>query len=99
MRPFSLFRVLVCLVVIALIATSSRGDGNKQASGSDPKHDGKQPANEDVRYDGKPFSYWQSYWRTELKAERRIETLHAMAAFGRCGYVKEATATILDIQK
>src|SRR5262245_61994396 len=52
---------------------------------------------EDLRYDGKPFAYWETFPRTELKAERRIEALRAMAAFGSRGYAKEATAALVEM--
>jgi hypothetical protein len=52
---------------------------------------------EDFRWDGKPFSYWQSYWRTELKPERRAETMRALGAFGTRGYAEEAAVAILEI--
>ena len=31
-------------------------------------------AKEDFRYDGKDFAYWQTFLRTELKPERRLDT-------------------------
>ena len=46
----------------------------------------------ELRYDDKPFSYWEKFPRTELKAERRVDAVRAMAAFGVRGYAKEATA-------
>ena len=54
---------------------------------------------DELRYDGKPFSYWETYPRTELKPERRIDALRAMAAFGSRGYAKEATAVIVEMLK
>jgi hypothetical protein len=52
---------------------------------------------EDLRYDGRPFSDWRNYWRTELKAERRIDFLRAMAAFGMNGYAEEATKATIEL--
>ena len=53
------------------------------------------PAKEQFRYDGKPFTSWEYVLDTELKPERQVEALRAMAAFGRNGYGPEATAAIL----
>lgn len=50
-----------------------------------------------LRYDGKTFDQWRSVWQTELSTEKRIEAIKALAAFGRAGYGKEATETILDV--
>ncbi len=62
---------------------------------------GKKPADprDELRYDGKPFAYWESFGRNELKAERRIEAIRALAAFGSRGYAKEATAAIVELLK
>jgi hypothetical protein len=54
---------------------------------------------EELRYDGKPFAYWETFMRTELKAERRIDALRALAAFGARGYASEATAAIVEMLK
>jgi len=50
-----------------------------------------------LRYDGKTFDEWRNLWRTELKTEKRTEAIHALAAFGRAGYGKEAVETIFDV--
>jgi HEAT repeat protein len=55
------------------------------------------PDKEALRYDGKPFGYWRDYLRTELKAERRIEGIRAMAAFGTKGYAVSASRAILGV--
>lgn len=52
-----------------------------------------------LRYDGKPFEYWRTYMRTELKSERRIEGLRAMAAFGVRGHAEEAANAIVEVVK
>jgi hypothetical protein len=52
---------------------------------------------EAMHYDGKPFAYWQTYCRTELKPERRIEALKALAAFGANGYAEEAAEVVMKI--
>ena len=52
-----------------------------------------------LRYDGKPFEYWQTYMRTELKSERRIEGLRALAAFGARGHAEEAAKAIVEVVK
>ena len=54
---------------------------------------------EQLRYDGKTFDIWRSSWRTELKAELRIEALLALGAFGVNGYADEATETVLDVMQ
>lgn len=54
---------------------------------------------EDLRWDGKPFSYWQAAWRTELKPECQMEIVRALAAFGARGYAEEGTETIIAIAK
>jgi len=94
-------RVLVrsrLIVAVLLAATfglmSVRADSPDKGSATNTK---KQIKKEDFRYDGKPFSYWQSYWKTELKAERRIDALWAMAAFGSRGYAREAVEVILEM--
>jgi beta-lactamase regulating signal transducer with metallopeptidase domain len=50
-----------------------------------------------LRYDGKSFDEWSTAWQTELSTEKRIEAVKALAAFGRAGYGKEASAVILDV--
>jgi len=54
-----------------------------------------EPAKVAFRYDGKPFEYWRTYVLTELKPQRRIEGVRALAAFGLHGYAPEATAALL----
>src|SRR5260370_1804339 len=78
---------LILLAVTALLASRVDADGPEPAK------------KEDLGYDGKPFSYWQSYAKTELKAERRIDALWAMAAFGSRGYAPEATQVIVEMVK
>ena len=56
----------------------------------------KAEAREDLRYDDKPFTYWEKFSLTELKSERRIDAVRAMAAFGTRGYAKEAPAVIVE---
>ena len=48
-------------------------------------------------YDGKPFDEWRNLWQHELKTERRIEAINALAAFGRAGKATEAAEAILDV--
>jgi hypothetical protein len=52
---------------------------------------------DDYRYDGKTFDEWRNLWRRELKTERRIEAIAALAAFGRTAYPREAAEAILDV--
>ncbi len=52
-----------------------------------------------LRYNGKPFAYWETYMRTELKSERRIEGLRALAAFGVRGHAEEAAKAIVEVVK
>jgi beta-lactamase regulating signal transducer with metallopeptidase domain len=51
----------------------------------------------DLLYDGKTFDEWRNLWKTELKTEKRIECIKALAAFGRAGKGKEAAEAILDV--
>ncbi|WP_428307163.1 M56 family metallopeptidase [Lacipirellula sp.] len=48
-------------------------------------------------YDGKTFEQWRDLWKNELKTERRIEAINALAAFARAGYAQEATDAILAV--
>lgn len=48
-------------------------------------------------YDGKTFDDWRDLWTTELKTERRVECIKALAAFGRAGRGKEASEAIFDV--
>jgi HEAT repeat protein len=58
------------------------------------------PANKEaLRYDGKSFDYWKSYVTTELKAERLIDAIHAMRAFGLRGYTRPAAETLVGVVK
>jgi beta-lactamase regulating signal transducer with metallopeptidase domain len=50
-----------------------------------------------VVYDGKTFDEWRSLWKSELKTEKRIECIKALAAFGRAGKGQEAAEAILDV--
>ena len=79
---------------LVLLGTTGSGFGQV-------KPDAKPPAapRGELRYGGKSFSYWENLPRTELKAEKRIDALHAMAAFGARGYAREATAAIVELLK
>lgn len=48
-------------------------------------------------YDGRTFDDWSSQWKYELKTERRIEAIKALAAFGRAGDGERAAKAILDV--
>lgn len=48
-------------------------------------------------YDGKTFGEWQELWKSELKVERRMEAIEALAAFARSGMGREAADTLLDV--
>jgi beta-lactamase regulating signal transducer with metallopeptidase domain/protein involved in polysaccharide export with SLBB domain/biopolymer transport protein ExbD len=48
-------------------------------------------------YDGRTFDEWRGEWRTELKVEKRMESIEAMAAFARAGYGREAAEALLDV--
>ena len=50
-----------------------------------------------ILYDGKTFDQWRSEWKNELKTEKRIEAIKALAAFGHAGYGQEAAEAILEI--
>jgi hypothetical protein len=89
MLMISLLRFMVLSVIFGL------------SSAMVPQAAAQAPAikKEDLRWDNKPFSYWQTCWRTELKSERRLEALRALAAFGTRGYAEEAAPVILEIMK
>jgi hypothetical protein len=84
------------LLLTTLILLSTTGIISGQT-----KPEVNQPADlrDELRYDGKPFSYWQTFSLTELKAEKRIDALRALAAFGARRYPKEATAAIVELLK
>ena len=48
-------------------------------------------------YDGKSLNQWRDLWKYELKTERRIDALLALAAFGSRQHGREAAAAILEI--
>jgi beta-lactamase regulating signal transducer with metallopeptidase domain len=62
-----------------------------------PPSDKPAAADPTYLYDGKPFDFWRDLWKNELKIERRIEAIEALAAFGRAGLQKEAAEAILDV--
>jgi hypothetical protein len=84
-------------IAVAFLAISMRLLCSESARAQDKAADPKPPPRESLRYDGKPFEYWQTYWQTELKAERRVECLRAMGAFGSNGYGPEAAAAIVGM--
>lgn len=62
--------------------------------------DEAQRANRDsLRYEGKNFRWWANELKTELKAERRVEAIRAMGAFGTNGYAQEAATAIITVVK
>jgi phage head maturation protease len=83
------------LLAVAMVLTAA---GFSQAQ-AEPV--GKKPADprDELRYDGKPFAYWESFGRNELKAERRVEAIRALAAFGSRGYAREAAVPIVEMLK
>jgi HEAT repeat protein len=89
-----LVAALVLLAGIAFIPYPVHADEQDAAKDAGPR-----VKKEDFRYDGKPFSYWQSYLLTELKAERRIDAIWAMGAFGSKGYAPEATKVLVETVK
>jgi biopolymer transport protein ExbD len=56
-------------------------------------------ADNEVRYDGKTFDDWVGVWRRELKVERRLEALNAMAAFVRVDpeYTTQAAEAVIEV--
>ena len=54
-------------------------------------------ADRGLLYDGKTFEQWRNLWKTELKTEKRIECINALAAFGRAGKGTEAAEAILEV--
>jgi RNA polymerase sigma factor (sigma-70 family) len=75
----------------------------RQAARDDPKEppaSAKSPRRDpDLRYDGKPFEYWRDFTIKELKAERRIDAIRAMGAFGTRGYATEGAEVIVNVMK
>jgi hypothetical protein len=100
MRRLPSTRVLPWIFTLALLglaATSARPGAPPSQQGAKANKSAPAVKKEDLRYDGKPFSYWRHYWRTELKAECRIDFLRAMAAFGVNGHAEEATTAIVEL--
>jgi HEAT repeat protein len=105
MRPqLSLLRIipvvalaLVAVLLLLLLSRSRVRPLNAQAPEPASAKSAGEPAVDKklLRYDGKDFAYWRTYLQTELKSERRVEALTALAAFGTAGYEKEAVETIL----
>lgn len=64
-----------------------------------PIYEPGEPAKAQVTllYDNKTFDEWRSLWKNELKTEKRIEAIRAMAAFASAGYGKEAAEALLDV--
>ncbi|MBN1909688.1 MAG: hypothetical protein JW818_08115 [Pirellulales bacterium] len=52
-----------------------------------------------LRYDGMSFQQWRDTAQTELKPERRTETIRAFGAFASKGYGQEAVKAILEIMR
>ncbi len=81
-----MIRVLLATLVLVYAA----GVATAQVQpGADPR--------DRLRYDGKSFSYWQAYLQSELKQERRVDALRAMAEFGTRGYAKEAASAVVEL--
>lgn len=66
-------------------------------SGAGAERGASAPDKSALRYDGKSFDEWSRLWRTELSNDKRAEAVHALAAFARAGYGKEAVEVILDV--
>jgi len=49
-----------------------------------------------LRYDGQTFYQWRLELLTELKTERRIEALNAIAAFAPHGFARDAAEVVLE---
>jgi beta-lactamase regulating signal transducer with metallopeptidase domain/Flp pilus assembly protein TadD len=49
------------------------------------------------RYDGKTFDEWRDALRYELKDDRRVSAMVALAAFARAGRGRDAAEAILDV--
>ncbi|MAT71782.1 MAG: hypothetical protein CMJ58_19920 [Planctomycetaceae bacterium] len=64
----------------------------------EPTRDAAVPApQQQLLYDGQTFEQWRAKWRYELKTDRRIEAIDALAAFARAGQGREAVEAILDV--
>jgi hypothetical protein len=94
--PVRILPWVLGLTIFGLIPTATHCNPPGASEAENPA-DPSAVKKEDLRYDGKPFSYWRNYGRTELKAERRIDFLRAMAAFGLNGYAEEATLAIIEL--
>ncbi len=92
---------LACAAVGACVMAVVGGSQNSQPAPEDKVVEATpSPAadtDKELRYDGKPFAYWQTYCRTELKPERRIEALRALATLGENGYAEAAAPVIVEI--
>jgi HEAT repeat protein len=94
-----LAKVWLIVVLLAVPAAVSTGWG-EEAKRETGKETHPPPARrEALRYDGKSFDEWAEDLRTELKPERRIEAITALAAFGVNGYGREAASTIVALCK
>jgi hypothetical protein len=93
------FKLILPFVLLALLLVGRPGPEAILAGEDAAPQPMPTVAKEDLRYDGKPFSYWEFYAQTELKAERRIDAVRALGAFGAAGYAREATASIVALVK
>jgi HEAT repeat protein len=90
---FSKVLGVAVLTLLAFSANSISLGTPENVGGAQPSNETKSPS---LQYDGKSFAAWQTYLLSELKAERRIEALAAMASFGGNGLGKEAASTIIQ---
>jgi hypothetical protein len=95
MRPILMVLALGVMALLCPARTEADGGTKPRAGGEETQTINR----EDLRYDGKPFSYWRTYALTELKAERRIEAVRALGTFGVSGYAEEATRVLVELVK
>ena len=77
----------------AASASSRRDRGNDETIDSASDRDiGKNS----LRYDGRTFDEWRRELLIELKTERRVEALNALAAFAPHGFARETAEAVLE---
>jgi len=70
-----------------------RDRGNDEAVDSAPD---RGINNKSLRYDGRTFDEWRRELLIELKTERRVEALNALAAFAPHGFARETAEAVLE---
>ncbi len=92
--------LIISLVCVAVVLGAVRFRLVAQQEPADPQQAASQPEekpNPNLRYDGKTFAQWKDYLANELKPERRVDGLCAVAAFANKGYGKEAAEYAVEL--